>query len=479
MSEHHENDDHRNDDAPEPAIDALQDFVLQARWFGGKGRDGQLAGLEQPDWIVPPGGPTPPVRAEYVTVVYPDESHEYYQLLVSYRPEPLDDCLIGPALDPDLGFAHDAPRDIEAMRGVLRAILDGSDVPHAWQESLVDGVELSADLEPRVFGGEQSNTNVLLGDVALMKVFRKLEVGPNLDIQMHDALGRSHVASAARLYGWVSGSLTPFSDEGWHDGADAPDPQRVDLIMISQLLRDAADGWELATEYAGQGRDFSEHAAALGRALAEVHAALAEAFGPGGVEGESVVDTMLLRLDAAACQAPSLEPYRAGLAQTFESLRGERLAVQRVHGDFHLGQTLFTPEGWKIIDFEGEPMKGFAERLEPDSALRDVAGMLRSFSYATSAFAEPSGQAAQAWLASARSAFLDAYAAAAGPIDAAVLAAYEADKAIYEVVYETRNRPDWVEIPLGALAAIAPSAHETAGVEPVSDAAEPAAEQEN
>ncbi|MFZ2259148.1 MAG: phosphotransferase [Luteococcus japonicus] len=459
------------------ALQSLQDFVLGARWFAGKGRDGQLAGLEQPDWIVEPGGQAPAVRAEYVTVVYPDDSHEYYQLLVSYRPEPVGEFLIGPALDPDLGYAHDAPRDVEAMRAVLQSVLAGSQVPHAWAESLPDGAKLRGDLTPRVFGGEQSNTNVLLGDVALMKIFRKLEVGPNLDIQMHDALGRARVSSAARLYGWVSGLLTPFSDEDWVDGAEPPEAQRVDLMMISELLRDARDGWELACGLAQSGEGFAGHAAALGSALAEVHLALADTFGASTLTGTDVAATMRARLETASAQDPDLRDRRQALSSVFDGLEADALRAQRVHGDFHLGQTLLTPDGWKIIDFEGEPMKSFAERQLPDSPLRDVAGLLRSFGYVTSVFDDPTGEQARAWLAEAREAFLDAYSRDAGPIDPAALAAYEADKAIYEVVYETRNRPDWVTIPLSALEAIALSADTTSDA--TSDAAAPAADQEN
>lgn len=438
------------------ALDALSGFVLGARWFAGKGRDGQLGGLEQPDWIVAPGGDGPAVRAEYVTVVYPDGSHEYYQLLVSYRPEPVADCLIGPALEEELGFAHDAPRDPEAMRVVLAQVLAGSSNPEAWEAVLVDGAKLSADLEPRVFGGEQSNTNVLLGGVALMKIFRKLEPGANLDIQMHDALGRAHVASAARLYGWVSGTITPFSDEAWADGQDQPEGERVDLMMVSELLQGAQDGWELACREAGEGHDFTDHAAALGTALAEVHHALGEVFGTQSVDGHEVAETMRGRLEAALSAAPALEPHRDGLVAAFGALDGATLQTQRVHGDFHLGQTLFTPDGWKIIDFEGEPMKTFAERQRPDSALRDVAGMLRSFGYVTSVFDEPTGEAARSWLNGVRQAFLDAYRQGTGEVDEQALAAYEADKAVYEVVYETRNRPTWVEIPMSAIEAIAP-----------------------
>ncbi|WP_394274642.1 phosphotransferase [Luteococcus sp.] len=468
MSEQEQMTEQNHEPVQQDAIEALGAFVTEARWFGGKGRDGQLAGLEQPEWLVAPGGDEVPVRAEYVTIAYPDDSVEYYQLLVSYRPEALDECLIGPAVDETLGYAHDAPRDPEAMRGVLRAILAGSQEPQAWQEILVDGARLRGDLEPRIFGGEQSNTNVLLGDVALLKIFRKLEVGPNLDIQMHDALGRAHVGSAARLYGWVSGFLTPFSDEGWVDGAEAPEPQRVDLMMVSELLRDAEDGWERATAEAAGGRDFVGDARALGEALAEVHVALADTFGPNTVPGDELAATMERRLDEAAAQAPSLEAHRGALSTLFAGLGGRQVRAQRVHGDFHLGQTLRTPQGWKIIDFEGEPMKSFAERLLPDSPLRDVAGMLRSFSYATSAFPDPRAEAAQQWLDGVRTAFLDGYQRRAGAVDEQLLSAYEADKAVYEVVYETRNRPDWVAIPLSALEALAPS----------TETAAPAAEQE-
>jgi maltokinase len=122
-----------------------------------------------------------------------------------------------------------------------------------------------------------------------------------------------------------------------------------------------------------------------------------------------------------------------------------------VHGDFHLGQTLLTPDGWRIIDFEGEPLKSMAERLVPDSAWRDVAGLTRSLAYATSAHPDPSSHTALEWLRVAREAFLRAYCGEDRQVDGDLLSAYEADKAAYEVVYETRNRPDWVQIPLRAI----------------------------
>jgi maltokinase len=159
---------------------------------------------------------------------------------------------------------------------------------------------------------------------------------------------------------------------------------------------------------------------------------------------------MMDRLHEAARIAPALAPHVPGLLRCFDELGAETLDTQRVHGDFHLGQTLHTPSGWKIIDFEGEPAKTITERRLPDSVWRDVAGMLRSFDYAAASVPGPDSQA---WAAQCRAAFLRGY--VDGELDEpeqSVLRAYEADKAIYEVVYEMRNRPDWIGIPLRAVA---------------------------
>jgi maltokinase len=141
------------------------------------------------------------------------------------------------------------------------------------------------------------------------------------------------------------------------------------------------------------------------------------------------------------------------------------VALQRIHGDLHLGQTLRTSVGWKIVDFEGEPVKPLAERRLPDSPWRDVAGMLRSFDYAPHVVTrqveeDPDGHTqrefrTEEWAHRNRNHFLVAY--AGGELSAgeqALLDAYVADKAVYETVYETRNRPTWVSIPLEAIARI-------------------------
>ena len=321
---------------------------------------------------------------------------------------------------------------------------------------------LSSALEPRLFTGQQSNTSVMLGDTAILKLFRRLELGHNLDIEVHAALNAAGISDVAGLLGWIQGSWVS-------DGRQLD----ADLAMVVEMLAGAVDGWDLAldslrTENAsGEIRTrsgFAVEAEALGRALAETHQALRAAFPTTKVLGTRTAVIMMDRLREAAEIAPALAPHIPGLLRCFDHLGAETLDTQRVHGDFHLGQTLHTPAGWKIIDFEGEPAKTMAERRAPDALWRDIAGMLRSFDYAA---ASVPGPHSAAWAAECRTAFLRGY--AGGELSAAemsMLRAYEADKAIYEVVYETRNRPDWVGIPLRAVAALAADNRDSGGTDP-------------
>ena len=283
-----------------------------------------------------------------------------------------------------------------------------------------------------VWSGEQSNTTLTLGDEDLYKLFRKVEPGPNLDAEVLVALGGDAVPAVRHRL-----------EAAWPAG------QSTDLGIVIERVPQARDGWVLATAACAGNRDFTAEAEALGEALATVHARLRDAFGSGQETGDDLADTMTRRLDAAVAAAPPLAPYAPALSSRLAALRGRDLTVQRVHGDFHLGQTLLGRDGWTIIDFEGEPAKTAAERRAPDSVWRDVAGMLRSFDYARSVHHDPSGPEATSWANQAREAFLTGYCGATTQDD--VLRAYEIDKAIYEVLYELRNRPDWVEIPLSAV----------------------------
>ena len=183
---------------------------------------------------------------------------------------------------------------------------------------------------------------------------------------------------------------------------------------------------------------------------------------------------MRARLEAALNVVPELKDYAEALETTYDALAAstDDVPVQRVHGDFHLGQTLRTVKGWKIVDFEGEPAKPLAERVRPDLVWRDVAGMLRSFDYAAHAVIEDFHADEQAnrqiafraaeWADRNQRAFLQGYTDTSGRTSGdglsehqeQILRAYVADKAVYEAVYETRNRPSWLPIPLGAIARI-------------------------
>lgn len=466
------------DHPPEPSLglspaaaDSLMRVVTSARWFAGKGRRVELRSFTPLPWLNDPGTSTstststdtpieevPRVRLAVLEVGYPDETGiEHYQVALAHRHDRVGAGVSAAATElyvDDASVVYDATQDVAGARVLLQTLLAGAEVGSevgSVRFHLRDAAALTPDLVPQLFRGQQSNTSVMFGEVAMLKLFRRLELGRNLDIQVHGALNDAGMTDVARLYGSIEATWT-------RDG----EVLGADLAMCVEKLADAVDGWDLALTTLASGTDgFAEHAHALGRALAEVHEALRTAFGTTGQAGSAVAAVMMQRLDAAATTAPALAPYAPGLRERFAALADADLDAQRVHGDFHLGQTLHTPSGWKIIDFEGEPAKSLAERVAPDSVWRDVAGMTRSFDYAA---ASAPGESADAWRDACRASFLDGYTGdrGLGADDAGLLAAYEADKAVYEVVYEVRNRPDWVDIPLGAIAMLAAPTSPTA-----------------
>ncbi len=478
-----------SDFRPEPEV--LARYLERTRWFGGKGRPfevrsvrrvGQLSGEDEKD---------PRVFIDLVEVIYTDEpgGREVYQVPMSFYtdPEPrLDHAFIGWWEEPEHGWVHayDALHDREAMRCWLTAFDRAAqeaggnlNEPSGLRFHRIGEHRLDLETHSTLFSGEQSNSSVAFGEDALMKVFRKISFGVNPDISVHDVLTRTGSTHIAKLYGWLD----------WVDGDPDSDAERrsgttVQLAMLQEFLRTASDGWDLALAsvrnlYAEAdlhaheaGGDFAGEAERLGVALREVHDVLAEHFPVERLDRDAVrglADAMDARLDEALPIVPGLSEHADRLRAAYSRLRElDGVAVQQIHGDLHLGQTLRTSLGWKIVDFEGEPAKTLAERLRPDSPWRDVAGMLRSFDYVPHVverqFAEdhPEGVEQRAyrageWSHRNRNHFLAAY--AGNEVDDAqrvLLDAYEADKAVYETVYETRNRPAWVTIPLQAVARI-------------------------
>ena len=461
---------------------AVLTYVTGARWFGGKGRETRGATVSRIGGVdTGPEGPA--VVVELVEVTYADGETEHYQVpLALYTDaEPrLEHAFVGWWEDPDHGWVHgyDAVHDRAAMAGWLLGFVaareggpgsGGSGELGGLRFERLPGHELDPETTASLFSGEQSNSSVFFGEDAIFKLFRKLTPGPNPDIEIHRALTAAGSEHVAALYGWVE-APTPHGDEG----------QVLQLGMLQQFLRTASDGFELALASVRNlfaeadlhahevGGDFAAEAERLGVALREIHTALAAAL-PAGAEplapGE-LAATMIRRLEQALAVVPQLAAHEQRLRAVFDAVAGlDAVPVQRVHGDLHLGQTLRTALGWKVVDFEGEPAKPLAERVLPDSPWRDVAGMLRSFAYAPASVLRGLGEDPQGasqlafraaeWTHRNQNHFLHAY--AGGELDArdrTLLDAYTADKAVYECVYETRNRPTWVTIPLAAVAEI-------------------------
>lgn len=442
--------------------ESLTVWLPAQRWFAGKGRAIRDVTIVA-DTEVAAGDPA---LRHVVIAVSQGETVDRYQVLVGLRrvlPDRLRHALIGWAAwsSGDPGAIYDAAHDSELTRVLLRAIVAGHDIgPLRFRSS--PGMRIDTGLESLVLTGEQSNTSLVYGEEAILKLFRKLTPGFNPDLEVPGALARLGSPHVAKPLGWIEmdldGTMTTFA-------------------ILSEYLRTATDGWSLAETsvrdlYAGDatrpdqaGGDFAGEAHRLGAATAEVHRDLADAFGTNALDTDALEDMaeqMRRRLDHALADVPELQRHADAVRAVFDDLAkvDEPLPVQRIHGDYHLVQVVRTDTGWVMLDFEGEPSKPLEQRRAFSSPLRDIAGMLRSFVYVARVqlIGHPHQQElrdrADAWTRRNRAAFCEGYAEASGADPRAsevVLRAFELDKAVYEVVYEARNRPYWLAIPLESL----------------------------
>ena len=356
-------------------------------------------------------------------VTYLDGAHETYQVPLRINgdfDEALDHARVGQLTDDDgrTVYIYDAMWDkrhtqewVRALGGIddtptADATTDGDSPDHATSaiefdpiqfHVTTDAVTIPAGTPGRVLTGEQSNTSVVFGEQAILKVFRRLEIGINPDIEIHEALGRVNGRHIARLLGYITADFSA-GQGSFEQVSSAAQDEQVSLAMLQELMTGATDGWELAKAsvrdlmaegdiHASEaGGDFAGEAFRLGIATAEVHADLVSALGGQVLTAADMrdrADAMIARLEETTLLVPELASVADALRENYERFAaGPPMTVQRVHGDLHLGQVLRTAKGWTVLDFEGEPVKSIASRREPDSPLRDVAGMLRSFDYA-------------------------------------------------------------------------------------------------
>ncbi|MDF5756371.1 phosphotransferase [Spongiactinospora sp. TRM90649] len=435
----------------------LSGWIAHQRWFAGKGRAIEGVTVESEVELAPE-------LSHLIVAVHQGGTRDRYQVLLG-RSEDIPPRLKHVQIGPD---TYDAAHDAEVTGALLRAMAENADLgggpgtaPLRFRH--LDGVKIDVAARSLVIGAEQSNTSLIFGDAYICKLFRRITPGLNPELEIVTALAEHGSANIATPYGWIETEL---------------DGEPTTLAIMQEYLSVANDGWALALTsvrdlYASlpgvgadeAGGDFAAESYRLGTATAHVHREMADAFPTGVIEPSEVkrmAERLRRRLEQAVAEVPELAEHAPVAHAAYDRLAdlGGPVPVQRVHGDYHLGQVMRTPTDWIVLDFEGEPGQPLAERRALSSPLRDVAGMLRSFDYASRHMLADHPDAAalearaQEWAARNRAAFLAGYSEGTGrhlsAEEAVLLRALELGKAVYEVLYEARNRPTWITIPLAA-----------------------------
>jgi maltokinase len=468
--------------SPTTLAPSLADYLPRQRWFGAKDRTIELVRIRSTEVLAGEGSWPVLLRVDAeVSLAGTDDAR--YQVFLGLRPTGVDCEFLSGHEGAVLGEFDTA----QGQALVYDALLDGE---LALALLRVIAPEYTAE-RVRPLGAEQSNTSLVYDDAMILKVFRRLTEGHNPEVEVIETLAKVGFTS-------VPEPLASWRKDG------------MDLAFLQRFLTGATDGWHIAltslrelfaeytigaapppgdalgagvaapleaTDPAEARGDFAAEAERIGEVTAEMHQALARGFGTDKAAGADWADQMEEQLERVL-------GARAGAGSSGDGalLEGARRIISRlrdipdpgpairVHGDYHLAQGLRTDAGWFVLDFEGEPARPLEERTRPSSPLKDVAGMLRSFSYASAvalSYQEDDlSRLGRAWETRNRECFMAGYLRKAQydpdsgqepilPIDpavrSAVLAAFELDKALYEVAYERANRPDWAHIPLGAV----------------------------
>src|SRR5215212_6600409 len=446
--------------------EALHDWVVEQRWFGSKSREVTHLNVME---AVPLRTESPMLVLALIEAVFSAGTHETYQVPLGFRPaaEGWAERVICTAEDwtvydglADPAFGREL---LHRMRSDAEVTVDDGVLGFHWAPSASSDTVPTRPVDVRPVGVEQSNSSIVFSDELILKAFRRVEPGENPELELLRFLSARGFPNIAPLAGW-------YDFEG----------RLVDatLGILQEYLAGARDGWELTLdELAADPDGLLERIQALGEVTGELHTVLGSeasdpAFAPDEPSMESLsiltadVDEQIERVFVDLPDSPALEPILGRGQDVRERLQllshiGAGGKVIRTHGDLHLGQTMLTPDrGWAILDFEGEPARSLPERRLKRSPLRDVAGMLRSFSYAAAGSSILRGVAApEDWEDRAREAYLGGYLSAVDPsllppgqqATDQLLTVFELEKVVYELRYELNNRPDWVAIPVAGI----------------------------
>jgi maltokinase len=437
----------------------LTEFVLGQRWFGSKSRD-----VAHVTVVAAPVVRTvePLLAFALAEVRFHAGTHETYQLPLGFRlaAEGWSEGAIGKVDD---WVVYDALADPVLAREIVQLMRTGRELRagEAVLEFRATGEELGTLQEARPMGAEQSNSSLVFDESLALKVYRRLEAGINPELELLRFLTEHDFEGIPALAGWAA-----------YLGA----PLDATLAIAQEFVPTDGDGWTLALDaLADNPDDFLARVGSLGETTGSMHTVLASdpsdpSFAAEEPSAEALslltasVDEEIEQVFLALPDRPELEPIAGRGEEVREQLRqlshvGAAGRVIRHHGDYHLGQVLWSDRGWIVLDFEGEPARSLPERRRKRSPLRDVAGMLRSFAYAASASAIDHGvEPPPDWEERAREAFLAGYLETvdgtivpSGQAFERLLAVFELEKAVYELRYELDNRPDWVRIPVAGI----------------------------
>jgi predicted trehalose synthase len=436
--------------------------IASQRWFGGKSRD--VLDARVLDAGVVPGGP-PILAFAIVEVRYGLQTHDLYHLPLGFRPSGDGWEQQSVVAETEGWIAYDAIVDRELVCRIVDLVRAGEPLDLGAATIAFHGAEsLPEEIETvRPMGAEQSNSSLVLDERLALKLYRRIEPGMNPELELLRFLTYRDFPHVAALEGYVS-----------YEGR----PLEATLAILQRFVPSRGDAWEIALETLGSDPGWlPARARRLGEVTAAMHNALASDpsdphFAPEEPSTESLallsasIDEEIEQVFAALPAIEALEPVAGRGEEVRDRLRtlahiGQVGRIIRHHGDYHLGQALWTDEeDWLILDFEGEPARSLSERRRKRSPLRDVAGMLRSFAYAASASVIQRGvEPPQGWEEQCRAEFLAGY---LGDIEPTLLPSgeqaigrllmiFELEKAVYELRYELGNRPDWVSIPVAGI----------------------------